>query len=1643
MSFAQMRSGKRSSRRERRALAESLERKLLLAWTGENGFDPNTLALYHFNETSGTVADNAQGNAGRDLTLGSPSMVTSGVDFLGRTSNFLNMSFGQATSAAQAIPTDWTQGLTISFWMKTGSQSDGDRTPVWLSDGLGWKNEGGFAYHPTWTNPYRPKMRNVQTLYGDLSDINTRLLNGVWHHVAVTHRPSDNTARLYVDNVLMTSWADGGGTNLTAGAAVYIGQGFAGINAYVDELLIQKGELTNFADAYNAGGSNHPPQSFNDSYGTTPGTQLVVNAPGVLGNDTDQDPGETLTAIKVSDPAHGSVTLNSDGSFTYTPVAGWTGIDTFTYKAHDGDVDGNIAAVSINVNTPVSNGVSSVTSSTVTLNWQPVPGATAVRVYLAPEPAAGDLPDQVLKATLSGSATSYQVTGLAPDVDTFFRVEIDAPGGEQSFNTYARTKGGQLTQLDSNNVREVHAYGPRILQIVITDNINHGAGNDGATYQTLGNWSITRRNGTPIGIVRTSRFTRPINVHYNVGWGVGFADNENVDIDHEIFLELNQDIGSRDVLTINGPLGASFTLPFSDQYLETPVIRINQLGYNPRATERWAYLSGWMGASTNGGGGSLSLANFPATAQVLTQPADPMAQRPVALSGLAVTQRSASDPEAGGAVKQINLSALPVAEGVRYRVRIPGVGVSWPTAVSEEAVLKAFYTLVRGLYLNRWAGDLRLENTEWSRPIDHVHKPDSTPIVYTGEQQDWRIEPPATFNNPRYVIGGHHDAGDFDIRAGHTQIPQVLMRVYELNPSRFTDGQLHIPESGNGIPDLLDEALWNIRGWEALQEADGGVRAGLQMTHDTTSGYYYAHEEQDNYFTYARDPQVTARMSGVFAQAAYLLKTLDGNSTGHDDQRATELQNRAISAYNWASNINNRDFNGDSAAPAYMMYAAGELYRLTGSTTYKSAFESRWTTLSNQNGGNGPFLITDLGYMGNFTSSTEHFAMPDYLQGYLHGPAPDSNVVSVSASRLGAEANTALVQTDSHHAFRNSRPSNRAMDWGNGTTPNRFLDTVVNRWSMANLPGQALSPELQEDYFNALSLNADYILGGNPAGMVYISGLGSRHATDPLHLDTFAFMKDGKPQMPGIPEYGPVQEFPNAWYYMGSVNSFYPFSLNGSALPPALRFGDTKAFVNCSEFDSTMIQAPLAALFASLLGTNQTPPASYRPGGSEHINPLTSFGAPVNRAPVVEAGWKQTVTMPVNNLVLDGQMVDDGLSGQGATTTWSKVSGPGTVAFNNANALNATATFSAGGVYVLRLTGNDGLLSNSDTVTITVTDPSNPFFNSGFETGNLDGWTNVDNGAGLTVEPNTVGGQGNYVLHVNAGDWKYPVLSNSPQRLNGTQLINANYQLRFKAKFTAATGQSVIVNAVNNDHGPFGSTLTFTATDTNWRDYTLNFNSLANDKFYISFSHEAGGVRNYYLDDVVVTLTDNRGPGVNAGNDTSITLPASASLHGTVADDGRPNPPGVVTHTWSKMSGPGTVTFGNAGALDTTATFSQAGAYVLRLTASDSSVSDYDEVIIMVKPSSGGTGPMAVMGASTSPSVVGAGKHAASTFSTVRIRPSYRSDPRDRRRHDDAMPARAIVATDPGRDAEVDVLSPDDNVLERRRTERRHRYGPA
>jgi VCBS repeat-containing protein len=148
--------------------------------------------------------------------------------------------------------------------------------------------------------------------------------------------------------------------------------------------------------------ANRPPVAANDSYSTAQDTQLTV-APGngVLGNDTDTD-GDPLTAQLVTDVAHGTLALNANGSFVYTPTAGYSGSDTFTYRASDGTGTSNTATVTIAVSVgnrpPVAAADTYTTAQGAALTVPPPQGVLANDT----DPDAG----ATLSASLAGAVSN-------------------------------------------------------------------------------------------------------------------------------------------------------------------------------------------------------------------------------------------------------------------------------------------------------------------------------------------------------------------------------------------------------------------------------------------------------------------------------------------------------------------------------------------------------------------------------------------------------------------------------------------------------------------------------------------------------------------------------------------------------------------------------------------------------------------------------------------------------------------------------------------------------------------------------------------------------------------------------------------------------------------------------------------------------------------------------------------------------------------------------------------------------------------------------------------------------------------------------------------------------------------------------------
>jgi VCBS repeat-containing protein len=184
-------------------------------------------------------------------------------------------------------------------------------------------------------------------------------------------------------------------------------------------------------------GVNDPPTAVDDSYTTPENTQLNVAAPGVLGNDIDDSP---LTAVLVDDVTHGTLTLNSDGSFTYNPDPGYIGTDSFTYQAYDGEYYSNVATVTITIyhvnDPPVAENDTYTTSEDTQLNVD-APGVLENDHDPddGPNPLTAVLVDDVTHGTLTLNSDGSFTYNPDPDYYGTDSFTYQAYDGEDYSNT--------------------------------------------------------------------------------------------------------------------------------------------------------------------------------------------------------------------------------------------------------------------------------------------------------------------------------------------------------------------------------------------------------------------------------------------------------------------------------------------------------------------------------------------------------------------------------------------------------------------------------------------------------------------------------------------------------------------------------------------------------------------------------------------------------------------------------------------------------------------------------------------------------------------------------------------------------------------------------------------------------------------------------------------------------------------------------------------------------------------------------------------------------------------------------------------------------------------------------------------------------
>ncbi|MEO1981222.1 MAG: DUF2341 domain-containing protein, partial [Fuerstiella sp.] len=291
---------------------------------------------------------------------------------------------------------------------------------------------------------------------------------GTWHHMAFSF--GSNGMALFIDGQLVNSNAYTGGLGTTSGGAgnsepIAIGAGtrdssdgtIIPLSRYFDGLI---DEVAIFNTQLNAETVQNLYASAFQDYTIDENTSLNVGPErGVLANDFDAE-GDPLTVSLISGPSNSaSFTLNVDGTFNYTPVAGFAGIDTFTYRVNDGTANSNTATVTITV-TP-ANGDPTITS---TNSPNVAENQTAVLSVTATDP---DLPADTITFSVTGGADQAEFS-------------IDSATGELTFNSAPDFEAP--TDVDTNNVYDV--------QVTVSD------GNGGSDVQLI-SVTVTNINDAP------------------------------------------------------------------------------------------------------------------------------------------------------------------------------------------------------------------------------------------------------------------------------------------------------------------------------------------------------------------------------------------------------------------------------------------------------------------------------------------------------------------------------------------------------------------------------------------------------------------------------------------------------------------------------------------------------------------------------------------------------------------------------------------------------------------------------------------------------------------------------------------------------------------------------------------------------------------------------------------------------------------------------------------------------------------------------------------------------------------------------------------------------------------------------------------
>ncbi len=474
------------------------------------------------------------------------------------------------------------------------------------------------------------------------------------------------------------------------------------------------------------------------------------------------------------------------------------------------------------------------------------------------------------------------------------------------------------------------------------------------------------------------------------------------------------------------------------------------------------------------------------------------------------TEPLSVSPQARQALHKIDFSSF-VTDGEDYSLRVKN-NTSPPFKIGDDLYKQMKYDALAYFYHNRAKDPIKAEyvGAAHARPAGHPVEmatcfsgPDEWGAIWSG--CDYSLD----------VSGGWYDAGDFGKYVVNSGISVwTLLSTYEHFKTAFTDGSAKIPEAGNGVNDLLDEARKNIEFMLAMQVPDGAfldvaspglqadgvplsvqkINAGGLVHHkvhakDWPGEAVMPHKAKGERFLYPPSTGATLNVVAIGAYCARIWRRLD-------DKFASRCLNAAQKAWRAAEthpkiyaygNFNGGGPYGDINYDDEFFWAAQELWLTTGAADYKTAavkYKAKTPELTEASQAS----FNDIAILAHLSAQNR------------------THIIRAAE----------LILADTPKEPLNIPYYKKSYKWGSNSE-------LANR---AIILGHAYKLTKVQKYRDGVVHLMDYLLGRNPLGQSYISGYGTQKFYNPHHRHWAPSVRNGAPHVPpGVLSGGPNNDY--------------------------------------------------------------------------------------------------------------------------------------------------------------------------------------------------------------------------------------------------------------------------------------------------------------------------------------------------------------------------------------------------------------------------------------------------------------------------------------------------------------------------------------